>query len=50
LVLFDKARERRLRVERFEALLHGPVVDIGEEEGGGDLTLLHVRDKGRGVG
>ncbi len=50
LVLFDKVSDRRLRLESFEALLHSSVIDICEEEGGRDLTLLHVRDKSRNVG
>src|SRR5260370_39153170 len=50
LVLCNKVRERRLHPERFQALLYGSVIDIGEEESRGNLTFFHVSDKGLDVG
>src|SRR5258708_3719570 len=50
LVLFNKVRERRLHLERLQALLYGSVIDIGEEESRRDLTFLHIFYKGADVG
>ena len=49
LVRLDEMGHSGLDLEGAESLLHGLVVDVGEEEGGFDLALLHVGDEGGGV-